>query len=138
MIILDTNVVSELSKPHGSAKVLDWVEKWPPGTLYLTSVSIAEMLSGLATLPEGKRKDALRTDIAQTIRRFGTPILAFDEEAATKLAELVVIAKANRYTLPLADGFIAAIAATYSFAVATRDVEPFQAAGVAEINPWEE
>ncbi len=66
------------------------------------------------------------------------PILPFDREAGYKHAELVMRAKANRYTLPFADGYIAAIAAVHGYTVATRDVEPFLVAGVPVINPWEE
>jgi hypothetical protein len=74
----------------------------------------------------------------QTVARLGTPILAFDNEAATMLAELVMKAKAKNYTLPLADSYIAGIAASHGFTVATRDVKPFLAAGVPVIDPWEE
>ena len=67
---------------------------------------------------------------------FSTPVLPFDREAAVAYAAVVVHAKAKRYTLPIADAQIAAIAKVHGFAVATRDVAPFRAAGVAVIDPW--
>ncbi len=69
---------------------------------------------------------------------FVNPVLVFDRDAAVAYAEIVVRAKAKKYTVSVADGFIAAIAISRGFAVATRDVGPFRAAGVTVINPWEE
>ncbi len=89
-------------------------------------------------LPTGRRKEALRLVLDDTLAKFVTPILAFDREAAMAYAVVVAHAKARRYTLPVADGQIAAIAKVHGFAVATRDVAPFVAAGVDVINPWEE
>lgn len=89
-------------------------------------------------LPEGRRKEALRRPLEEIVAEIATPILPFDREAAMAHAAVIVQAKANRYTLPVADGQIAAIAKVYGFAVATRDVAPFRAAGVAVINPWED
>lgn len=80
----------------------------------------------------------MRKTINDAIDAFVNPILPFDREAGYKHAELVMRAKANRYTLPFADGYIAAIAAVHGYTVATRDVEPFLVAGVPVINPWEE
>ena len=90
-------------------------------------------------LPEGRRQQALRSALDKFLaKRIVTPILPFDREAALAYAAVVVRAKANRYTLPVADGQIAAIAKVHEFAVATRDVRPFMAAGVRVINPWED
>ncbi len=90
-------------------------------------------------LPEGRRQQALRGALDKFLdKRIVTPILPFDREAALSYAIVVAHAKAKRYTLPIADGQIAAIAAVHGFAVATRDVAPFVAAGVAVINPWED
>ena len=89
-------------------------------------------------LPEGRRKEALRLVLEDTLAKFVTPILVFDREAAIAYAAVAANAKSKRYTLPVADGQIAAIAKVHGFAVATRDVGPFRAAGVAVINPWED
>jgi predicted nucleic acid-binding protein len=138
MIVLDTNVVSEMSKPYPNTRVLSWVNRQPQELLYLTAVSVAELQEGLLLLPEGKRKGLLRSLMENITDGFVNPVLVFDREAGYKYAELVIKAKANRYTLPIADGYIASIAAIHGFAVATRDIEPFRAAGVPVINPWEE
>jgi predicted nucleic acid-binding protein len=138
MIILDTNVVSELSKPTGDARVLEWLNSQPERNLFLTAITLAEILEGVSLLPDGKRKQMLRVTINEAVARFVNPVLPFGRQAAEVYATLVVRAKAKNDTLPIADAQIAAIAASQGFTVATRDVAPFRAAGVAVINPWEE
>lgn len=138
MIILDTNVVSVPSKPHGDARVMNWLNRQVPSSLYLTAINLAELYAGLVVLPEGRRKEALRLVLHDTLAKFVTPVLAFDREAAIAYGEVTAHARARRYTLPVADGQIAAIAKVHGFAVATRDGAPFRAAGVAVINPWED
>ena len=138
MIILDTNVVSEPTKPNGSSRVLSWLNQQDLRSIFVTSINLAELMAGVALLPEGQRQQVLRSALDKFLStRIVTPILAFDREAAMAYADVVVRAKANRYTLPVADGQIAAIAKVHGFAVATRDVAPFVAAGVNVINPWE-
>jgi predicted nucleic acid-binding protein len=138
MIILDTNVISEITKPQPNPNVLSWINRQPIEALYLTAINLAELMEGVALLPPGKRKDTLRMSIEELLAKaIRTPILAFDQEAAHSFVTVKLRAKAKLYTLPVADGQIAAIAALHGFAVATRDVEPFRAAGVAVVNPWE-
>jgi predicted nucleic acid-binding protein len=138
MIILDTNVVSELSKPVGNARALAWLDSQPEQTLFLTAITLAEILEGVSLLPDGKRKQMLRATMNEVVARFVNPVLPFDRQAAEVYATLVVRAKAKNYTLLIADAQIASIATAHGFAVATRDVDPFRAAGVKVINPWED
>jgi hypothetical protein len=138
MIILDTNVVSLPSKPIRDERAMAWLNRQDPSTVFVTTVSLAEISVGVATLPEGRRKDTLRSVMDAVLAGFVTPLLPFDRAAAISYAEIVVHAKAKKYTLAVADGFIAAIAKAHGFAVATRDADPFRAAGVAVINPWED
>jgi predicted nucleic acid-binding protein len=138
MIILDTNVVSEPSKLRPDAQVLAWFNRQALSSLFLTAISVAELKAGVALLPQGKRKESLEHILDGLLAKFVTPILPFDREAALAYAAVVAHAKAKRYTLPVADAQIAAIAKVHGFAVATRDGVPFRAAGVAVINPWEE
>jgi toxin FitB len=139
MIILDTNVISEPTKPNANLRVVAWLNSRDIQTLYVTAISLAELMAGLATLPEGKRQRALADALDRFLtKRVVTPMLSFDREAAMAYADVVVRAKARRYTLPVADGQIAAIAKVHGFAVATRDVKPFVAAGVDVVNPWED
>ena len=137
MIILDTNVVSEPSKPRKDHRVMAWLNRQAPESLFVTAISLAEIYTGIAVLPEGRRKEGLRLTTEEYLKWFVNPLLLFDREAALAYAEVVVRAKAKKYTPSIPDGFIAAIAAARGFVVATRDVEPFRAAGVAVINPWE-
>jgi predicted nucleic acid-binding protein len=138
MIILDTNVISEPSKLKANPSVLAWFDRQAQSSLYLTAISLAELKTGIAFLPQGKRRENLQRILNGALGKFVTPILSFDREAALAYAEVTAHAKANRYTLPVIDAQIAAIAKVHGFAVATRDVAPFRAAGVAVINPWEE
>ena len=138
MILLDTNVVSEISKPRPNSRMMAWLDRHPQQTLYLNAICVAELLEGLAVLPAGKRKLELSATMEEILAAFVNPILPFDHEAAKAYAVLYAQANAKRYTLPFADAQIAAIAMVHGYAVATRDVKPFRAAGVAVINPWEE
>ena len=117
--------------------MLAWINRQPLHTLCFTSVSLAELLSGIERLPEGKRKRGLR-GIAEEItgHLFGDRILVFDIPAAKKLAEIHNRAASNGFTIEFADCQIAAIAALHGYSVATRDEAPFRAAGVPVINPW--
>lgn len=137
MIILDTNVVSELSRPKVSEVVLRWFDAQPLPSIYFTAISLAEVLAGLSTMPEGKRKSLLTKDMQKLIGGlFGPRILPFDESAAQAYAEIARSCFAKGRPLPQSDAQIAAIAKANGFAVATRDVKPFEAAGVDVINPW--
>ncbi len=136
MIILDTNVVSEAMKPESHRAVRAWLNVQVAETLYLTSVTLAEMLFGIAALPHGKRKDMQGKTLDGLIGLFGDRVLLFDSNAARHYAELAVMAKTRGRGLPTPDGYIAAIAAARGFIVASRDTAPFDAAGISVINPW--
>ncbi len=136
MIILDTNVVSEAMKPGPHPAVQAWLDEQAAETLYLSSVTLAELLFGIGTLPVGRRKTALTQTLDGLLELFRDRVLAFDTDAARHYAELAVAARAAGKGFSTPDGYIAAIAAARGFSVATRDVVPFQAAGVRVINPW--
>jgi predicted nucleic acid-binding protein len=136
MIVLDTNVVSEAMKPQPHAAVQAWLDAQLAQTLYLSSVTLAELWFGIGTLPDGRRKDALARTLEGLLPLFAGRILPFDTEAARRYAERAVKARAAGQGLPTPDGYIAATAASRGFSVATRDEAPFKAAGVAVINPW--
>ena len=137
MIVLDTNVISEAMKPQPHPAVRAWLNDLAADTLYLSSVTLAEFLFGIAALPAGKRKDMLALAIDGLLELFQGRVLPFDTEAARQYAELAVIARSAGRGFPTPDGYIAAIANARGFTVATRDVAPFQAAGLNVINPWE-
>jgi predicted nucleic acid-binding protein len=138
VIILDTNVISESLRPQCSESVTTWLDAQLAESLYITAINAAELWAGVAFMPQGSRKTALETSLDQFLDQlFGSRRLDFDHRAARAYAELVQRTSAAGTPVPLADGLIAAIALSRDFAVATRDVTPFQAAGVDVINPWE-
>ena len=137
MIILDTNVVSEPLKPAPDAAVVHWLNAQAPHTLYLTSVSLAELLSGIATLPSGRRRDALQLALnAQMLPLFEGRILPFDTVAAQTFAGVNASAMAAGNPISFADCAIAAIARVHGFVLATRNTRDFRDTGIEVINPW--
>lgn len=137
MIVLDTNVVSEAMKAEPHPSVLAWLNEQAAETLYLSSVTLAELLFGIAALPAGKRKNMLKRALDGLLTLFENRVLPFDTEAAQCYADLATTAKAGGRGFPTPDGYIAAIAIARGFIVATRDTAAFEAAGVTWINPWE-
>lgn len=137
MIILDTNVVFEPLKPAPSAAVLDWLDRQAPETLYLTAVSLAELLAGIEALPSGRPRLELEQAVARQIMPlFQGRILSFDARAAEAFGKVQAGARAVGNTIGFADGAIAAIATSQGFALATRNVRDFRGAGVELINSW--
>ncbi|WP_133512730.1 type II toxin-antitoxin system VapC family toxin [Candidatus Thiosymbion oneisti] len=136
MIVLDTNVVSEAMKPKPHPVVQAWLDQQAAETLYLSSITLAELLFGIGAMPSGRRKNILAQTLDGLLELFGERVLVFDADAARHYAELAVTARAAGKGFPTPDGYIAAIAAARSFTVATRDVAPFQTAGLNVINPW--
>lgn len=136
MILLDTNVVSEAMKPEPHSNVRSWLNEQDVKTLFLSSVTLAELLFGIAALPAGKRKDNLSQALDRLLGLFRDRLLTFDVDAARCYAELAVTAKSRGRGFPTPDGYIAAIAASRGFIVASRDRGPYEAAGVAVIDPW--
>ncbi|QFR34661.1 type II toxin-antitoxin system VapC family toxin [Ancylobacter sp. TS-1] len=136
MILLDTNVISEAMKPTPDDTVRAWLDEQAAETLYLSSVTIAELLYGIGALPAGKRKDRLTEALDGVMELFADRVLPFDIAAARRYADLAVKARAAGKGFPTPDGYIAAIAAAHGFTVASRDTSAFNAAGVAVINPW--
>jgi predicted nucleic acid-binding protein len=136
MIVLDTNVVSEAMKPEPHPAVRAWLNGQATETLYLSTVTMAELLFGIGALPVGKRKDLLAQTLDGLMRLFRDRVLPFDMDAARCYAELAVTAKTAGRGFPTPDGYIAAIASSRSFMVASRDTGPFEAANIRVINPW--
>jgi len=137
MIVLDTNVISEAMKPEPHPVVQAWLDRQAAETLYLSSVTLAELLFGIGTMPSGRRKNVLAQTLDGLLELFEERVLAFDVDAARHYAELAVTARTTGKGFPTPDGYIAATAVAHGFTVATRDVAPFQAASINVINPWE-
>ena len=137
MILLDTNVISEAIKPDSHATVRAWLDAQAAETLFLPSITIAELLFGIGALTDGRRKSMLAARIDGLLEAFAGRILPFDASAARCYADLAVKARAAGKGFPTPDGYIAAIAAAHGFAVASRDTSAFKAAGLTVIDPWE-
>ena len=137
MIILDTNVISEAMKREPNPAVKEWLNKQAVETLYLSTIVLAELLFGVAALPTGKRKSKLTAALNGITDLFGDRVVLFDIPTAQAYAQLMAEARLAGKAISTADGYIAAMAITNGMMVATRDVEPFEVAGVQVINPWE-
>jgi len=137
MIVLDTNVISELMRPEPHPAVLAWVGAQPRATLYTTGINQAEILYGIAVLPEGRRRTALAAAAeAMFADDFADRVLPFSAAAAMHYAN---IAAARLRTGTRIEGFDALIAATALVAgpdVATRDISGFDGCGLTLIDPW--
>jgi hypothetical protein len=137
VILLDTNVVSEPLRHAPEARVIEWIDAQPLETLYLSAITVAELRTGVALLPAGKRRAGLHENLEKRVLPLFTGrVLSFDFACTQAYAELMTKARAAGLAIATADGYIAAIAATNGLIVATRDTSPFEAADVSVINPW--
>ena len=136
MILLDTNVVSEAMRPEPNPRVRAWLNAQPAASLHLPSVALAELLFGIAALPEGRRKERLGRALDGLMALFPGRVLAFDAEAARHYAALALTARQAGRGLSIPDGYIAAIAARWGCQVASGDVAPYRAVGLPVIDPW--
>lgn len=137
MILVDTNVISEPLRKVPERRVVDWIDAQPLETLYLSAVTVAELRFGVASLPAGKRRDGLHECMeTRVLPLFAGRVLSFDLAASQAYAELMSSARDAGATPSTADGLIAATATANGMMVATRDVAPFEAAGVKVIDPW--
>ena len=137
MIILDTNVVSELMRPGPDATVVDWVAGQAATNLYLSTVSEAELRFGVEILPSGTRRDRLLDEVEGMLREdFGGRVLSFDSAAAQAYATIAAARRAAGRPINHADCQIAAIARSRGASVATRDIDDFERSGIDVINPW--
>lgn len=137
MIVLDTNVLSELMKEKPSTSLQDWISDYDLNDLYTTSINEAEILAGLALLPVGRRREVMtRTANHLLETSFPGRILPFDRRASPHYAELAVLQRRRGFGPPTLDTLIAAVARSRGFAVATRDIRHFEAYGLVLHDPW--
>lgn len=138
MMVLDTNVVSELMRAQPAPSVLAWLDGLPPGDTWLASVVVAELLFGLARLPQGARKDALSQTVKAMLEQdFAGQVLPFDLAAAASYAHLVSQRERLGQPIGMADAQIAATCLAYGAALATRNTRDFADLGLTLVNPWE-
>jgi predicted nucleic acid-binding protein len=135
--LLDTCVVAELRKPDGSVAVKEFVAALPSSSLFLSVITIGEIAKGIALLPAGAKKRSLETWLLGLSTQFNDRILVLDQEAAETWGELSANGKKKGFTIPVADGQIAATAIRHGLQVVTRNTEHFEQAGALVENPWE-
>ena len=117
--------------------MLAWLDRQAPETLYLTTISLAELSAGVEVLPAGKRRAALQQAVgAQVLSLFQGRVLGFDHEAALAFGRIAAKAQAAGNPIDFADCAIAAIATTHRFILATRNARDFKGTGVELLNPW--
>jgi hypothetical protein len=139
VIVLDTNVVSELMKPLPSPKVLEWMASLDRLIVYTTSVTQAEVLNGVPSLPAGRRRRAIESAAEAMFKEdFGGRILAFDSHAARPYAQLVNDRQRRGRPISQFDAQIAAIARAAGATLATRNVKDFEHCGIGVVDPWAE
>ncbi len=139
MILLDTNVISEQFRAVPDETVIGWLNRQPLETLYLASMTVAELRAGVALMPAGKRRTVLSDSIEhQVLPVFVGRVLSFDMACTRAYADVLAAVRKAGSGIEAADAVIAAIALESGLSVATRDVSQFLAAGVNVINPWED
>ena len=137
MILVDTNVISETLRQQPDPAVVRWMDTQSIETLYLSAVTVAELRYGIAVLPEGRKRQVLHSGLEQSVLPlFEGRILPFDGATAESYAELMAAARRRGRGVSAADGYIAATAHAAGLMVATRDTSPFEAVGLAVVNPW--
>jgi hypothetical protein len=138
MILLDTNIISELMRPSPQASVAHWLRAQPLTGLYISSVTVTEIMYGLLRMPEGGRKLAMSQQFQQLLDQgFQQRILGFEYPAAVMAARLRPMRDGIGRPLGFADAQIAAIAQVHGYAVATRNIKDFEGCGLTLMDPFQ-
>ncbi|BCT93979.1 ribonuclease VapC [Lysobacter helvus] len=135
MIVLDTNVVSELMRAKPEPRVLRWVDAQPAETVVVTAITVAEVLCGIARLPKGARRTGLEVAAAQTFDE-DLMVLPFDDAAAVDYAAIAALQESRGRKLAIADAMIAATCLAAGATLATRNVRDFAGLGLEVVDPW--
>ena len=137
MIVLDTNVISELTRPVPEPGVLSWLDSLPAGEVGTTAVTAAELLCGVARMPAGRRKAELAAAVGGLLGHdFRDRVLPFDERCASRYADIACARETLGRPIGVADAQIAAICRTAEATLATRNTDDFSGTGIELINPW--
>ncbi|WHO76928.1 type II toxin-antitoxin system VapC family toxin [Rhizobium sp. BT03] len=136
-LLLDTNVLSEVTKPSPDARVLQWLDRLDEDRAFVSIVSVAEIRRGVALMDKGRKRDALAEWLAQDLtQRFEHRIIPVDEPVALAWGDLMGHAKPSGRGLSSMDGLIAATAIAHDLSLATRNTRDFEGFGIELIDPW--
>ncbi|MBS0194807.1 MAG: type II toxin-antitoxin system VapC family toxin [Proteobacteria bacterium] len=137
MIVLDTNVLSELLRPQPAPGVVAWLRTQARMSLFTTAITRAEMLYGVLVLPDGRRKLRLQREVLDIFATdMAGQVLPYDEHAADAHAQIAVQRRAHGRASIQADAMIAGIVRSRGATLATRNVRDFEDCGIALIDPW--
>lgn len=137
MIVLDTNVLSELLRPAPDARVPAWLATKPRSALFTTTVVRAEIFYGVRMLPDGARKQGLLGAVQAVFDAdFAARVLSFDNDAADAYAEIAASRRRTGQPISQFDAMIAAVARSRGASLATRNVKDFVDCGIEVIDPW--
>ena len=137
MIVLDTNVVSELMRAEPASRVVEWLDRQDSSDVHLTAITVAELLYGIARLPDGQRKSSLAGHVeAMLSDDFDHRVLSFDEIAAAHYADIVACREQSGRPISSADAQIAATCRSHEAVLVTRNVVDFTSTGLEIVNPW--
>jgi hypothetical protein len=137
MVVLDTNVISEMTRSAPESNVVAWYQRQDSASLFTTTVTLAEVFYGLNLLPEGSRRDQLSRFADDFFRQeMAGKILSFDETAAIHYATIRAAKRRLGLSMSAFDAQIAAIAVAAGATVATRNVSDFEHCGITVVNPW--
>ncbi|ESR26389.1 type II toxin-antitoxin system VapC family toxin [Lutibaculum baratangense] len=137
MVILDTNVLSELMRPVPEQVVAAWADSQPRRSLYTATIVQAEILAGVATLPKGQRRQLLEQRVRAIFDEvLSDRVLPISEGAAKCYAQIYAVRRDLGRPISMPDGFIAAVAMEHGATIATRDTGGFEGLGLQLINPW--
>lgn len=136
MIILDSNVVSEVMRPQPEARVITWLDRQPRTSLWITTITIFEVRFGLLSMPAGRRRDLYIQGFENFLTRNDERVLSFDAEAAEQASALMASRKTKGLPRESRDTMIAGIVLSHHATLATRNVRDFEDMGAKVINPW--
>jgi predicted nucleic acid-binding protein len=137
MIVLDTNIISEVIKPDPSAEVTGWLARERPSNIFTTAITQAELLYGIELMPRGRRRSALEAAITKILKELlADRILPFDSNAAEVYARIAASRRAIGKPISEPDAQIAAIVDSRGASLATRNTRDFEHCGIKVVNPW--
>lgn len=136
-LLLDTNILSEVTKPRPKVRVMEWLDGLDEDRAFISVVSIAEIRRGVALMDHGRKRDALAEWLAEDLpRRFGNRAIPVDELVALAWGDLMGSAKRSGRGMSSMDGLIAATAIKHNLTLATRNIKDFEGFGISLLDPW--